>query len=74
MDSTIAPDRHSTSAERVDSSSVLVAKVNKTVDDTERQLAHTLAPPSFSLYRFVISSLRTSGAEYIYPFLLERPG
>ena len=28
MDSAIAPDRHSASAERVDSSSVLVAKVS----------------------------------------------
>ena len=31
-----------------------------------------LLAPSFSLYRFVVS--KTSGPEYISPFLLERPG
>ena len=46
----------------------------KTDDDTERQLVHTLAHAIVFIVsnRSVLS--RTSGAEYISPFRLERPG
>ena len=44
----------------------------KADDDTERQLVHTLAPAV--VFIVSICCLLISGAGYICPFLLERPG